>query len=594
MESKQILDIFEQFNENNTYKKIFINGSWGIGKSFYTNKYKNDYEDFIIYISLFGKTSFEMILDTLSDEILKKLNNIEKFNKIAKKIAKNFQCSISIHSISISSPAINNKTIFEEFDKNLKEKELIIIFDDLERKSPNVPIEDIMGLIEQFSLLKKIKIAVIGDESNINDKEEQEKWNKFKEKIIEKEYKIISFSNEAIESIVINGLRKYISKEKLNDFITKFLAKHKISNLRTINKGINLFIEIIKNNLSEEYEEKVYLTILKNCVAVVIEYNEELYKPKEEDKNSKDISKHISYELDKNIETRIYSHYFNSLFMNNKDSSILKYIISIYNGDTDKTLEKEFNNVLKNYISKDEEKNIFYLSEKKIKKKVTKIYNDIMKKNYKFSTIEEFISEINNLLIWNKELSLNLNISEINIKIKKILFTEYYDVNKEQYKNQIDQINIRFDNTNELLDIISDYNEDVDKRYVHDKIDMIVDEYMSNDYNTKYLEWLKYKLTQSENKETMNYFMECCRNNNYFIPDLSTEINENIWNWTYYIWDIFYKRMDQNSKKELNDYAENLKKISNIVKYRVTCLQKSKPLIQNVELNISNYETTGS
>lgn len=29
MESKQILEILEQFNDNNTYKKIFINGVWG-------------------------------------------------------------------------------------------------------------------------------------------------------------------------------------------------------------------------------------------------------------------------------------------------------------------------------------------------------------------------------------------------------------------------------------------------------------------------------------------------------------------------------------------------------------------------------------
>ena len=81
MESKQILDVLEQFNGNNTYKKIFINGAWGIGKSYYTNKYKNDHKDYVIYISLFGKTSFESIVDSLSNELLNKLNNVDKFKK---------------------------------------------------------------------------------------------------------------------------------------------------------------------------------------------------------------------------------------------------------------------------------------------------------------------------------------------------------------------------------------------------------------------------------------------------------------------------------------------------------------------------------
>lgn len=128
---------------------------------------------------------------------------------------------------------------------------MIIIIDDLERKSVNVPIEDIMGLIEQFSLLEKIKIVIIGDETNISP-DDKEKWEKFKEKIIEKEYKISCFSYEAIESIVIHKLEEYINKEKLLDFTLQFLLKHKTSNLRTINKGINLFMEIYKNYLYEK------------------------------------------------------------------------------------------------------------------------------------------------------------------------------------------------------------------------------------------------------------------------------------------------------------------------------------------------------
>ena len=79
MESKQIKEILKQLNGNNAYKKIFINGAWGIGKSYYTNEYIKENKESIIYISLFGKASFESILDSLSNELLKKLNkNVER------------------------------------------------------------------------------------------------------------------------------------------------------------------------------------------------------------------------------------------------------------------------------------------------------------------------------------------------------------------------------------------------------------------------------------------------------------------------------------------------------------------------------------
>ena len=76
MESKEIMNILKHFNENNTYKKIFINGPWGIGKSYYTNEYRNKCGNNIVYISLFGKTNFDSIIEALNNELIKKLNII--------------------------------------------------------------------------------------------------------------------------------------------------------------------------------------------------------------------------------------------------------------------------------------------------------------------------------------------------------------------------------------------------------------------------------------------------------------------------------------------------------------------------------------
>ena len=144
MESSQIKHILCQFNTTNTYKKIFINGDWGIGKSYYTREYVNENTDNVVYISLFGKSSYEAIEDAITKELMNKLTKIDKFKKNAKKLAKKINGSITLFGVSISTPDSTRKTLIEEFTNLLKEKELIIIIDDLERKSGNVLMEDIM------------------------------------------------------------------------------------------------------------------------------------------------------------------------------------------------------------------------------------------------------------------------------------------------------------------------------------------------------------------------------------------------------------------------------------------------------------------
>ena len=72
-------------------------------------------------------------------------------------------------------------------------------------------------------------------------------WESFKEKIIEKEYKISKFSKEAINSLVISKLKQYIDEKELNDFVENFIENLPIDNLRTINKGVKFIFGNIKH-----------------------------------------------------------------------------------------------------------------------------------------------------------------------------------------------------------------------------------------------------------------------------------------------------------------------------------------------------------
>lgn len=577
MESKQICDILKQLNENDTYKKIFINGVWGIGKSFYADEYKKNHNDNIVYVSLFGKNSFESIVNSLSKEFMKKLKGFESTKKKITKFIKKFQGSLSYNGISINSPIINNKSLLEEYSKLLKKKELIIIIDDLERKSVNIPIEDIMGLIEEFSLIERVKIAIIGDETNIND-DEKEKWKKFKEKLIEKEYKIDTFSEESIESIVIKKLNNYISEDSLKNYISNFLNKHKVKNLRTINKGINLFDEIVNNYLEQEYDEDVNLIILKNCMSVSIEYTEQLYKPNEEDKDSTDTLKFISYNTNLEMPSRIMANYFNSAYTNTRESSILEYVIKFYNTEISDEVIDEFNNVLKNYVSVKKEKSIFYLSEKDIISKLKEIYTSIKSEKYKVKTLEEFIDDIYTLLNYNKKFSMKYNSDLISNHVYNILFHQYYNVSKEEYHNKIDEFSLVKYESPELNEIIKTYNNKVTKKYVIDKIDYIIEKYKNNDLDINCLIYLKDKFIQSDSKYSKDYFFKCCKENNFLLPNLEGEIEESDWSWTHHVWTLFYKYLEPNYKKELNDYVNKIKLENKLIKYRIDILQKNKPL----------------
>ena len=579
MESKKIKEVLRMFEENDTYKKIFINGPWGIGKSYFTEEYVKEKPNNKIYVSLFGKSSFESIEDSIAIELMNKLSKMERTAKQVKEFIKRFKGSISYKGMSLNSPAIEKKSLFQNYSKLLKNEKLIIIIDDIERKSSNVQIEDIMGLIEQFSLYENVKIVIIGAEDNMQD-DDKKKWKDFKEKIIEKEYKITSFSEEAIESIVVGKLKKYVPTKELKEFINTFLEKHKTSNLRSIEKGVKLFLEVTKSYLNKKQDSKIYTSILKNCMAVSIEFNEELYKPKElTEKEKQDLSKSMSYLNDEEMYSRIITHYFHSIFIVKKESAILENIISFYTGEINEAVINDFNSIIENYMNKKEEKSIYYLSEEEIIGKIKERYKLIEKDSYEFSTLEETIEDFNEVLKWNNDLKIGLDSKIISKKFNEIIFENYYSIEKEMHENRIDTFNIMRYNSKELDAVIKKYNEECSKRYSEEKLSIIINEYKEKLYNTNKLQWLDWSLIQEDKDNIKSFIMNKFKKHNYLIPDLSNEITEDEWKWTYNIWKIYYDRLSTKEKMKINKEVEKMK-TNLLATSRIESLQNYRPLVE--------------
>lgn len=584
MESKDILKILKDFENNNTYKKIFINGKWGIGKSFYTNKYIKNTQN-SIYISLFGKDSIEIIQEEIAKELFKIINSKRKFFKKGKELVKKISGSISCYGISINSPEIKTKSFIEEYHSILNEEEnLIIVIDDLERKSSKISIEDILGIIEQLSLCNKIKIVLIGDETRINE-DDKTIWTSFKEKIIEKEYNILKFSKEAIYSLIISRLKGYINEKELNEFIENFMKKLPIDNLRTINKGVNLFLEIHNTYFNNNFQS-VNIILLKSCMAVAIEKTENLYQPKEMEENEKDDSyKSFERSLDQDMETRIERHYFNSSIIINREAFLVHYVLKIFEGNYTQSLIDEMNQLIEQFLYNTDEKNIFYLSEDRIKETVRNKYNSILENKYNYTCLDELVDDIYNIIDWYDIFEIEYNEQELKEMFKQILFENYYNEDKELYENTIDRFSLRYENCEKLKTYVDDYNKEAEEKYYMQKMNNIEESYTKKQFEVIKLRWIENAFIQSNKEIQFKRFILKARKNNYFISDLKGEITEDEWRWNHYIWNIFFEYLPQEYKNELQNYANKLKGVNKIQDIRIAALQRNKPLVKSTESN---------
>ncbi|MEC1960990.1 hypothetical protein, partial [Bacillus subtilis] len=144
MKANEIVDVLISFNES-SYKRVLINGSWGIGKTKYVSDFIKNHTN-ACYISLFGKRDVNSILQELYFLMIEKApkGKIKKHFSILRN--KLNTLDISYFGVSLSLPVIQNlfKTINKELDRKDK---LIIVLEDLERKHDELNIKEILGMV---------------------------------------------------------------------------------------------------------------------------------------------------------------------------------------------------------------------------------------------------------------------------------------------------------------------------------------------------------------------------------------------------------------------------------------------------------------
>lgn len=274
-------------NSDNNSKVIMLSGKWGSGKThFWQKEIMKDLSDEKNripnhYISLYGKTSIQEIKDEIFIEIFKSVDSFEieeKSKKLAKNtldIASSLSKSISIFGINVDLSKLSEKP-FEKLDEILENKKLkkteeylnrggIICFDDFERKSKDIDLNDLFGFITQLSLNFKCKIVIILND-DVFEGEEKDIFSSVKEKTVSK-YLYYNPSIKELFDLIFDDKenKKYEKLEKYRELIFKTLKETEELNARIYIQVLDNLLEWIdKVNKDEKGNEVLRCLILVN------------------------------------------------------------------------------------------------------------------------------------------------------------------------------------------------------------------------------------------------------------------------------------------------------------------------------------------
>ena len=247
-------------SSNNNGKVIMLSGKWGSGKTHFWQKQiqtvleNKDKKIPNHYVSLYGKTSIQEIKNEIFLKVFESVDSYEVIEK-GKALAKNTVDLISLFtkSVGIDLSKMTDKP-FEKLENVLDDKKLkktieylnsgaIICFDDFERKSKDIDLNDLFGFITQLTLNFDCKVVIILND-DVFDGEEKKIFSNVKEKSVSKFLKYEPSIKELFETI-------------FSDKRYRVLDGHKEIILKTIEE-------------TEELNARIYIQVLDNLVEWII------------------------------------------------------------------------------------------------------------------------------------------------------------------------------------------------------------------------------------------------------------------------------------------------------------------------------------
>ncbi|ACM93292.1 KAP family P-loop domain protein [Nautilia profundicola AmH] len=280
--------------ENSLNFAVLIKGKWGSGKTFFIKNFIENKKKEIkfIYVSLFGLSNidevsekiFEAFHPILSSKQMKffsavaqgaikfglrvDLENLISLDKVFKQELEKYVDIKIDENVLIKNIFSWKKT--NKNDEIINKNKIVFVFDDLERSL--IDTKQSLALINDFVEQKDLKVILLCNEEEIEDKKI---YNKFKEKVIGKEFEISFDFKEVyfsfIEIVEGENNKKFLKKYHL--LIKDIFNKLKINNLRILQQTFVEF-ELFANNISKKYldNEEFMKVLILHFFAFVMYY----------------------------------------------------------------------------------------------------------------------------------------------------------------------------------------------------------------------------------------------------------------------------------------------------------------------------------
>jgi hypothetical protein len=267
-----------------------ITGEWGVGKTYY---FKNILKQKIVetptfndnsknykplLVSLFGLKSIEEIQTEIFLSIYPILKN--KTLKLGASIGKSLIKGI-MHLKNLGEYYDYVSDVEVEKEDWIKFSELVICFDDLERLSENLNIEEFIGYVNSLVENENVKVLIIANENKIDRKN----YFALKEKVVGNSIEFIPDLSQSFDSLIeirFGGSKYYKEYLSINKNLILEVYTKNSSNLRILSFALSYFQRVfseVNNQISShsilrDKKEEILLSLLKFSITISLEYKE--------------------------------------------------------------------------------------------------------------------------------------------------------------------------------------------------------------------------------------------------------------------------------------------------------------------------------
>src|ERR1051325_1811042 len=175
---KKFLDAFLDAPEPGV---IAIKGDWGAGKTYFVNHYLQErppiHNKLVSFISLFGLSELEEVRRRIMPSAIS-----------AQKLKEGKKTSWLQQSLGIARklPKISDFEAAFEALENFYTRDLLVVFDDVERKADSLSLKSFLGLVNFLAEHAHCKVIIILNEDQLSEVDRKE-LGVFREKLIDRE-----------------------------------------------------------------------------------------------------------------------------------------------------------------------------------------------------------------------------------------------------------------------------------------------------------------------------------------------------------------------------------------------------------------------